>query len=69
MIPLGIRTLQFTGHIYAVVLSIFRHTVHEDNGIISSLTDLVPVFLSLGFSLLPSTNKTTSATYYSTDVC
>ena len=74
MIPFGIRTLQFTGHVYAFVLSVFRHTVHEDNGILSTLTDLVPFILSCSFVLLPSiinSTETTSSShyyYYSKDV-
>jgi len=72
MIPLGIRSLQFTGHVYAFVLSVFRHTVHEDNGFLSTLTDLVPFILSCSFVLLPSTSSTettsSSQYYYSKDV-
>lgn len=63
MIPLALRSLQFTGHIYALALSIFRHTVHEDTGIVSTLTDLIPFLLSLSFTFLRISDTT-----YSRDV-
>lgn len=65
MIPSTVlQSLQFTGHAYAVALSIFRHTVHEDTGFLSTITDLIPFIFSLSFLFLPRINDTA----YSRDV-